>query len=65
MGYGEKQMKDLQDTIDRADCDLVIGATPINLLRVIKINKPYIRVYYDLKEKNLFLKDIIKNKFNL
>jgi predicted GTPase len=65
MGYGDKQMDDLQKTIDKADCDLVIGATPINLLRVIKINKPYIRVYYDLKEKNIFLKDIIKNKFNL
>ena len=50
MGYGEKQMRDLQDTINRTDCDSVIIATPIDLGREIKINKPSTRVAYDLQE---------------
>ena len=50
MGYGEKQMSDLQDTINRTDCDSVIIATPIDLGREIKINKPSTRVAYDLQE---------------
>jgi len=50
MGYGEKQMRDLQDTINRTDCDSVIIATPIDLGREIKINKPNTRVTYDLQE---------------
>ncbi|WP_347707867.1 cyclic 2,3-diphosphoglycerate synthase [Clostridium sp. 'deep sea'] len=50
MGYGEKQMKDLQETIDSIPCDLVIAATPIDLTRVIKVNKPMLRVYYELEE---------------
>jgi predicted GTPase len=40
MGYGDEQMRDLEATIDRADVDLVISATPIDLTRVIKVNKP-------------------------
>ncbi|OPL17632.1 MAG: GTPase [Candidatus Aegiribacteria sp. MLS_C] len=50
MGYGEDQMKDLQQTINASDCDTVIIATPIDLTRVIKINKPVVRVGYDLQE---------------
>ena len=50
MGYGEEQMRDLAATIERADCDSVIIATPINLARVIKINKPATRVEYSLEE---------------
>ncbi len=50
MGYGEKQMKDLEATINRTDCDAVVIGTPINLARFIKINKPYTRVYYELAE---------------
>lgn len=65
MGYGEKQMKDLEKTIDNAECDVVLGATPINLKRVVNIKKPYVRVYYDLEEKGTSLEDILKNKFNL
>ncbi len=40
MGYGEAQMKDLEATINASDVDLVIIGTPIDLTRVIKINKP-------------------------
>ncbi|MDR2855207.1 MAG: cyclic 2,3-diphosphoglycerate synthase [Methanomicrobiales archaeon] len=50
MGYGEQQMKDLAATIERSECDSVIIATPIDLGRVIKINKPYTRVEYALQE---------------
>ncbi|MCL2764206.1 MAG: cyclic 2,3-diphosphoglycerate synthase [Treponema sp.] len=50
MGYGEQQMKDLSATIEKTDCDSVIIATPIDLERVIKINKPCTRVEYSLQE---------------
>jgi len=50
MGYGEEQMRDLSATIERVDCDSVIIATPIDLGRVIKINKPNTRVEYSLQE---------------
>ncbi|MCD4828224.1 MAG: cyclic 2,3-diphosphoglycerate synthase [Candidatus Cloacimonetes bacterium] len=50
MGYGKQQMTDLEKTIDDVDCDSVIIATPIDLNRIIKINKPNTRVMYDLQE---------------
>ncbi len=50
MGYGNQQVKDLQATINKVDCDLVIVATPIDLTRLIKINKPSVRVFYSLQE---------------
>jgi len=50
MGYGDEQMKDLQDTINKTDCDSVIIGTPIDLGRILKINKPSTRVRYELQE---------------
>ena len=50
MGYGDEQLKDMETTINRTDCDSVIIATPIDLNRIIKIKKPNTRVYYDLQE---------------
>jgi len=50
MGYGRKQIKELQKTINRAKCDLVILGTPIDLRRIIKMNKPAMRIRYRLKE---------------
>jgi len=50
MGYGEEQMRDLAETIKRVDCDTVIIATPIDLKRVINIDKPATRVEYSLQE---------------
>ena len=50
MGYGEKQVKDLEQTINNTPCDLVVSATPIDLTRIMKINKPIIRVRYELDE---------------
>ncbi len=50
MGYGEKQIRDLEETINRTPVDLVIIATPIDLRRVVKITKPCLRVRYELQE---------------
>jgi len=50
MGYGDQQMKDLEETINNTECDTVIIGTPIDLRRVIKINKPSVRVTYHLQE---------------
>jgi predicted GTPase len=50
MGYGEQQVRDLEETINNTDCDLVIIGTPIDLRRIVKINKPAVRVSYELQE---------------
>ncbi len=50
MGYSEQQLKDLEKTIENTDCDSVVIGTPIDLNRIITINKPNTRVYYDLQE---------------
>jgi len=50
MGYGEGQRADLQETIRATPCDLVIVATPIDLARVITLDKPAQRVRYELQE---------------
>ena len=50
MGYGEAQMRDLEETINRVECDSVVIGTPIDLGRFLKINKPSTRVKYDLAE---------------
>ncbi len=50
MGYGKKQMEELQKTINKSDADAIVIGTPIDLKSVIKINKPSVRVKYDLQE---------------
>jgi predicted GTPase len=50
MGYGKTQMKELEDTINKSDADAVVIGTPIDLGRLIKINKPSVRIRYDLQE---------------
>ncbi len=50
MGYGAKQIADLEATIAAIDCEAVIVGTPIDLARVIKIDKPSVRVRYELQE---------------
>ncbi len=50
MGYSDRQLKDLETTINRADCDTVVIGTPIDLNRLIHIQKPVVRVHYDLQE---------------
>jgi len=50
MGYGNEQMSELAETIDRVECDLVVSGTPIDLGRLIETNKRILRVNYDLEE---------------
>jgi predicted GTPase len=65
MGYGEAQTRDLEATINNADVDMVIIGTPIDLKRIIKINKPAQRVRYELQEIGQpTLETILKAKFS-
>ena len=50
MGYGQEQIKELESTIDNSDAELIVIGTPIDLSRVMKINKEYVRVRYELQE---------------
>jgi len=50
MGYGEEQVADLEKTIENIPCDTVVIATPIDLNRIVTINKPTVQVGYDLQE---------------
>jgi predicted GTPase len=50
MGYDRQQVRDLEETIHRADCDLVLCATPIDLPRLLKIDKPTLRVRYEYQD---------------
>ncbi|HKL07582.1 MAG TPA: cyclic 2,3-diphosphoglycerate synthase [Bacteroidales bacterium] len=50
MGYGDQQIKDLEATIEKTPCDAVVIATPIDLTRIVKINKPTVKIGYDLQE---------------
>ncbi|MFC1878508.1 cyclic 2,3-diphosphoglycerate synthase [Chloroflexota bacterium] len=65
MGYGETQMRELEQTINAiTDIDIVVIGTPIDLSRIIKINKPTQRVRYELQEIGQpTLEDILSNKF--
>ena len=51
MGYGEAQIRDLEATIDAADADAVVSATPTDLTRVLSVNKPMTRARYELREQ--------------
>ncbi|HOL16468.1 MAG TPA: GTPase, partial [Bacillota bacterium] len=50
MGYSPQQVKDLEATINASDADVVVTGTPIDLSRVIKVNKPIVRISYELQE---------------
>jgi len=50
MGYGPKQIKELEETIDATPCDVVLSGTPIDLSRVLKTKKPVVHVRYELDE---------------
>ncbi len=64
MGYSDQQVKDLETTINATDCDGVVIGTPIDLRRVVKIDKPNTRVYYDLQEIGKpNLDELIRGKF--
>jgi predicted GTPase len=64
MGYSGQQVKDLEKTINTAECDLVVIGTPIDLRRIIKIKKPVVRVKYSLQEiGHPDLTDLLADKF--
>jgi len=60
MGYSPKQIKDLEATINNADCDSVVSATPTDLRRIINVNKPITQVTYDLAPKGDGFNNLIK-----
>ena len=62
MGYGEAQVKELAETINNVDCDLVVSATPIDLNRLIKTRRPMLSIGYELEEiGSPTLEDVLKN----
>jgi len=52
MGYSKEQLAELESALNKADCDLILSGTPIDLSRIVKVNKPVIRVKYRLQEKS-------------
>ncbi len=63
MGYSNEQIKDLETTINNTNCDSVIIGTPIDLVRILKINKPSVRVVYELMEIGAVnIKSILQEK---
>lgn len=60
MGYSQAQIKDLEETINNSPAEVVVAGTPIDLSRVININKPVVRVRYDLEEIDPQLEEIIR-----
>jgi len=59
MGYGEAQVRDLEATVNAVDCDLVLIATPIDLTRLIRIDKPHQRIGYRLDEEGTAFRDAV------
>jgi len=67
MGYGKKQMKELEQTINNTDCELIVSGTPIDITRVLKSSKPIVRVRYGVGDKTVkelekSINDFIKKK---
>ena len=60
MGYGEKQLRDLEATVNATECDLVLVATPIDLSRIMQIHKPHVRVHYRLDEEGDALAEAVQ-----
>jgi len=61
MGYGREQIKELEETINRCDADIVVSGTPIDLNRIINVNKPIVRVRYGVgKETEKELEHIVE-----
>jgi len=51
MGYGEAQVRDLAATIAAVDCDLVLCGTPVDLSRIVEVDKPMVRVRYEYADQ--------------
>jgi len=59
LGYFEEQLKELEEVINNTPCDVVLAGTPIDLSRLIKVNKPVIRVKYEFEDPDGTLKDMV------
>jgi predicted GTPase len=65
MGYGLRQIKDLEETINACPCDLVLSATPIDLTALVAVNKPVVRVRYEYGDNSApTLEDVIREKLS-
>ena len=65
MGYGEAQVRDLEATLRLADCDTIVVATPIDLSRILTMNKPSVRVTYELDDYSTpNLESILRARFS-
>jgi predicted GTPase len=60
MGYGDVQIRDLEETVNAVDCDLVLVATPIDLTRLINIDKPCMRIGYSLQPEDGRLAEAVR-----
>jgi len=60
MGYSPKQIKDLEITINKAECDIVISATPINIRHLINANKPIVQISYEIQPRGKELDSAIE-----
>ncbi|MDE1855680.1 MAG: GTPase [Candidatus Micrarchaeota archaeon] len=61
VGYSKREISELQETINAAECDVVVSGTPTDLGRILKLNKPLVNVRYELQERNAHLRDTIIN----
>jgi predicted GTPase len=60
MGYSDRQRHELEETIQRVPCDLVLIATPIDLARIVRIQQPALRVSYEVEDRSaLKLRDVL------
>jgi len=63
LGYGYNQIKELEEVVNKIDCDVIVLGTPTDLRRIIRINKPVVRVYYELEfSEKPDLEDLIVEK---
>ncbi|MBW3017994.1 cyclic 2,3-diphosphoglycerate synthase [Candidatus Woesearchaeota archaeon] len=65
MGYGKQQIKELEKTINKARCDLVIDGSPVNLDKLLRTNKPIISIRYEIKEKGKLKIESILSKIKV
>lgn len=63
VGYGKRQIQELESTINNIDCDVIISGTPIDLTRILKTKKPIVRIKYSVGKKTAFEIEKILDKF--
>ena len=62
MGYNDEQIKDMEETLNNADAEIIIDGSPIDLEKLINSNKPIIRVFYDIEPvKSPTIEEVLDN----